>query len=173
MVDIPILTTYHKLLPVYAKAYQNIRLESLKLHPENYGSSYAEQVRLPELRLEHAIKEQDTDRFIIGAFAEKTVIGICGFVVENDFGLGQTGTLTQMYVKEAFRGQKIGLKLAESILKGAFRLPNLERVALEVNPQNRAAIRVYEGAGFETFESNRPPSDKPEMLMIAHTERLE
>jgi ribosomal protein S18 acetylase RimI-like enzyme len=159
--------TCQKLLPVHAKAYRAIRLESLELHPESYGSSYAEQVSLPELRLERAVKDQLPDQFVVGAFVADTLVGICGFVAANPFSLSATGNLIQMYVREVFRGRGVGLELTEDLLAHAFRLPDIAHVVLEVNPQNGSAIRLYKRAGFMAFAGHNP-SPTPGILMVAH-----
>jgi RimJ/RimL family protein N-acetyltransferase len=172
--------TYRKLLPVHAKQYRELRLESLKLYPDFFGSSFEEQSKLPELRLERSIKQQDANTFAIGAFAEDSLIdisgliGICGFVAHNDYGLDQTGTLIQMYVKEAFGGQKIGLGLTKAILSGAFTLANINHIILGVHPHNSKAIRVYEQAGFQVYAYDaHPPATTGHhvQLMIFHEQQ--
>jgi hypothetical protein len=61
--------TYSKLLPSHAKQYRELRLESLKLYPEFFGSSFEEQNKLPELRLEdiRVTKPTKTLLFLAGS----------------------------------------------------------------------------------------------------------
>lgn len=153
--------SYRKLLPEHTRQYRDLRLESLKQHPEHFGSRYEEQVKLPELGLEPIIKKQDAEWFVIGAFAGEELIGICAFVPHNEFNLDQTGILIQMYVKEAFSGQKIGLGLTQALVTEALKLPDISQVMLEVNPKNAKAVHVYEQAGFERFT---PTTAKPKNL---------
>jgi RimJ/RimL family protein N-acetyltransferase len=171
--------TYSKLLPTHSKHYRELRLESLKLYPDFFGNSFEEQSKLPELRLESFIKQQDENNFVIGAFAEDTMrgnyglIGICGFAAHNDYGLDQTGILIQMYVQEAFSGQKIGLGLTDAILAEAFKPATIKHVLLAVNPRNTKAIRVYEQAGFQIHKHDINPltaTGHPMQLMIFHGE---
>jgi diamine N-acetyltransferase len=171
--------TYAKLSPTHAKQYRELRLESLKLYPNFFGSNFEEQGKLPELRLEHAIREQDPNAFAIGAFAEDSLIdnsglvGICGFLAHNDYDLDETGTLIQMYVRKTFSGQKIGVGLTKIVLAEAFKLANIKQVILGVHPQNSKAIRVYEQAGFQVYTYGAVPptaTDHPIQLMLFHEE---
>jgi diamine N-acetyltransferase len=171
--------TYSKLLPVHAKQYREIRLESLKLYPAFFGVTFEEQSKLPELRLERFIKQHDANHFVMGAFAEDSLIsisgliGICGFVAHNDYDLDHTGTLIQMYVKEAFGGQKIGLGLTKAILAEAFKLANIKHVLLGVNPHNSRAIHVYEQAGFQVYahEASLLENKNHLQLMMFHDQQ--
>jgi ribosomal protein S18 acetylase RimI-like enzyme len=131
-------------------------LESLKTHPESFGSSYQEQVRLPKLMFEKALEVPEDERFVMGAYDRPSLIGICGFVpgVNRNFpGLSHAGTVIQMYVKPAYRGRHIGLSLVKALADEAFDLPNIDKLVLGVREENKAAIRVYERAGFQFFES--------------------
>lgn len=145
--------TYRKLLPADTSAYRTIRLESLQHHPESFCADLEEQRALPELKFETFIKQQDPHHFVVGAFAQGDLIGICGFVANNDADLKGTGTLIQMYVRATFGGQKVGLGLLRTTLTEAFALPEIDSVRLEVKRDNSRAIHVYEHAGFHTLNS--------------------
>ena len=165
---------YQKLLPEHTPQYRAIRLESLKRHPEHFGSKYEEQIELSEMRLESAIKRQESDRFVMGAFIEEQLIGICAFIAHNDFGLNQTGTLIQMYVRVNFAGNKIGLGLTKALLEEALERPDITQVILEVNPKNAKAIRVYKQSGFEVFtpETATPAQLEESKFMMFEDEHL-
>jgi ribosomal protein S18 acetylase RimI-like enzyme len=153
--------SYRKLESADAGLYRAIRLESLKLHPDSFGSSYEEQRKLPKLMFEKALESPVDARFVMGAYDQGELIGICGFVplVADDYqALRPAGTLIQMYVKPAYRGRKIGLGLVKALMHEAFSLPNIEQVVLEVKEGNMGAIRVYEQAGFLTYQADGRPA---------------
>lgn len=164
--------TYRKLLPADAKRYRAIRLESLQHHPESFCANVEEQRALPELRFETFIKQRDPRHFVVGAFSQGDLIGICGFVAEDDAAPKGTGALVQMYVRGAFSGQNVGLGLARAALSEAFALPEIEGVMLEVKKRNCRAIHVYEQIGFSTVdgEANEPTHDDTQ-LMVIHAQR--
>jgi RimJ/RimL family protein N-acetyltransferase len=146
--------SYRKLLPDDSHQYRTIRLESLKAHPESFSSNYEEQSKLPKLMFEKAIEEPYDDRYVIGAFHKKELIGICGFVpftLDTFPDMVNVGTIIQMYVRAAYRGRKIGSNLVKTLVDEAFKIPDIRQIVLGVREENTSAIRVYEGAGFLTF----------------------
>lgn len=145
--------SYRKLAAADSRQYRDIRLESLKLHPESFGSSFEEQSKLPKLMFEKALEQPVDDRFVMGAFDHQALIGICGFIpfVRDNDDLRNTGVIIQMVVRPAYRGRKIGLGLIKAVLQEAFKLSGIDQVVLAVVKGNLRAIRVYEQAGFETY----------------------
>ncbi len=121
---------------------------------------------------ENAIEQPYDDRFVIGAFNQKSLIGICGFVplaIEYFQDLENAGTIIQMYVKSAYRGRKIGLNLVKTVVDEAFTLPQISVIVLGVKEDNISAIRVYEQAGFLTHlvsEIEEEPQSDPFRRMI-------
>ena len=76
---------YRKLQKKDALEYRKIRLESIKAHPKNFGSSFEEQDKLPKLMFEKHLENPTDNRFVMGAFDRDELIGICGFVpIAND-----------------------------------------------------------------------------------------
>jgi RimJ/RimL family protein N-acetyltransferase len=147
---------YRKLASVEARQYREIRLESLRVHPESFGSTFEEQSKLPKLMFEKALEQPVDDRFVMGAFDQTALIGLCGFlpfVPDNYQGFNNTGTIIQMYVKPAYRGRKIGLGLVKAVIRQAFRISDIEQIVLGVKAGNMAAIRVYDQAGFLTYKA--------------------
>jgi len=84
--------------------YRHIRLESLQKFPESFGITYEEAIKNEKLRIEYDIENQSADRFVVGAFAEDRLIGICTFMKNED----GHGNIYQLYVKETFQGNNAG-----------------------------------------------------------------
>jgi ribosomal-protein-alanine N-acetyltransferase len=148
--------SFRKLAASDSARYREIRLESLKAHPESFGSSFEAQSKLPKLMFEQAMEQPVDDRFVIGAFDGEVLIGICGFLpfAPDDFLVsGNAGTIIQMVVQPAYRGRKLGLGLVDAVLAEAFKNPDMEKVVLGVKEGNLSAIRVYEQAGFRTYKT--------------------
>jgi ribosomal-protein-alanine N-acetyltransferase len=148
--------SYRKLGPGDGARYRQIRLESLKTDPEVFGASYEEQARMPKLMFEAAIEEPVDERFVVGAFDGEDLVGIFGYVpfaMDESLGAGHLGTLIQMYVRPAYRGQKIGLGLTKAVLEEAFKDPEIKQIVLGVKEGSVGAIRVYKEAGFRTYKT--------------------
>jgi RimJ/RimL family protein N-acetyltransferase len=161
--------TYRKLLPDDAKSYREIRLESLRSHPESFDSNYDQQRNLPKLRLEKEIEQPSGDIFVMGAFDDDALIGICGFIpfgLPDSLGVSNAGTLIQMYVRSTYSGRKIGLNLVKATIETACKLAQVEQIFLGVKQGNPKAIRVYEQAGFQLYEPE--PTRDGGWIMFIH-----
>ena len=88
------------------------------------------------------------DRGCVVARDGETVIGCA--VYRNIVG---DVDITNVQVKEAYRGQGIGKRLMEAAMENA-RAAGGQRFTLEVRESNRAAIALYESLGF-TVEGKR------------------
>ncbi|WP_161569732.1 GNAT family N-acetyltransferase [Veronia nyctiphanis] len=90
-----------------APSYREIRLESLKLHPESYGSTYEDEQKKAELFFESQIKNKHSNNLMIGAFSNSALVGLCGLIANesNQF------LVVQMYVRDAYKRQGVGQAL--------------------------------------------------------------
>ena len=93
---------YRRLKPTESLIYRELRLECLKNHPESFGSSYESQATLSQLAYEKFIKESNPQQFVVGAFAQDQLIGICAFAQELKTKRAHEGTIIQVYVKIGF-----------------------------------------------------------------------
>lgn len=146
-----IIPTYRLLLPSEVKLYRQIRLESLQNFPNSFGSIYEEQKAKKELGFESNIKQQLSDKFIMGVFSNSNLLGICGFYRNSDLREQHKGAIIQMYIRPSYHGQKIGSTLLDATLQQAFQLTELKQVNLGVYAHNKAAIHLYKKAGFEVY----------------------
>jgi len=147
----PTKVTYRLLQPSEAKDYRRLRLESLQFFPNSFGANYEEQKAKKQLAFETYIKEQTPDKFIMGAFSNTTILGICGFYRNTDQREQHKGAIIQMYVSASYRGQQIGTSLLVTTLEKAFQIKEVEHINLGVYANNEAAVHLYKKAGFTTY----------------------
>lgn len=83
------------------------------------------------------------------AWHEDEVVGHATLVSD-----GEGGWELAIFVLRPYQGAGIGTALVEHLL-GEAREQGIEKVWLTVERWNRAAIRLYEGVGFERTESGR------------------
>lgn len=81
------------------------------------------------------------------AIFEGSVVGWCDVFPKDNPRLNHRGSLG-MGLLPGFRGQGIGQKLLEKVLSHAKKI-GLEKVELQVNTTNTAAISLYKKLGFE------------------------
>ena len=166
-----LVVDYRKLKPQESGEYRLLRLESLKIYPNCFGSKYEVEKQKENLAFESYIENSNQESFIVGAFQKDQLIGICGFYRLQDRQSRHKGEIIQMYVQEAYQGRNIGYSLLLKTIAIAFTLEDLEQINLEVMTENKAARNVYEKAGFLEYgrqrsytDENRPSSEQ--MIMI-------
>lgn len=145
---------YRKLLPHESKIYRALRLESLEQFSYSFEVNYQEALNTEKLRMESDIENQIPGKFVLGAFAEQQLIGLCIFVKHDN----HSGNIYQMYVKKSFQGQNIGSALLQSVIHEAYEKLNITEIFLDVAPNNQAASQLYKKNGFMEIENANDPS---------------
>lgn len=152
---------YRALIAEDSLQYRKVRLDSLKLHPDCFGSKYLEQVNLQTLYFERLIEEGCKNHIMLGAFDGSKLVGLCGVTPQST----DTADITQMYVESSYRGNSIGvnlLSLAQKYASTEFKVTTLK---LDVYPDNQSAIRAYEKSGFK-IEDSMAVRTENELCMI-------
>jgi phosphoribosylglycinamide formyltransferase-1 len=146
------MTVYCKVLePKDSQQYREVRLASLKLHPESFGSGYEAQCKLPKLYFEALIEDESQESVMIGAFYGDTLVGLCGLTPVKE---ADTLEVIQMYVSPVFRKKAVGHQLLSTAKSILYARPE-KRLILTVYPSNHAAIHVYKKFGFNRLKENK------------------
>jgi len=158
---------YRALMAEDSLQYRHVRLESLKLHPDCFGSKYLEQVNLKTLYFERLVEMGDQDNVMLGAFHGSKLVGLCGLTLEST----ETAEITQMYVEFDYRGNNIGVNLLSLAKKYASTQLKVDMLKLAVYPENQSAIRAYDKSGFKIAES-MPDLANNEVCMVFKIAKL-
>lgn len=135
-----------RLHPADAAAFRDIRLEGLRLHPAAFGASYDDENAQPLDWFAARI----ADHAVFGAFSgAENLEGVAGLMVPAARKTRHKGVVWGMYVRESARGSGLAAALLGRVLEHAASV--VEEVKLEVSPDNRAAMRLYEAAGFGVY----------------------
>ena len=143
--------TYRRLSTIDLEQYRSIRLESLKEYPDSFGASYEDQKNKKKLGFEEYIEQELPDKFIVGAFDNAQLLGICGFFRKENSKRMNAGEIIQMYVKPKFQSNKVGYWLLQAVLVEAFKIAEIENIELGVFANNQNANTLFDNAGFEEY----------------------
>jgi ribosomal protein S18 acetylase RimI-like enzyme len=132
-----------KLPPDRWKEFRELRLEALQNDPLAFGSSYEEEKNLTEDEWKRRIKNT------LLALANDTLVGMIVYIIDNKIKTKHIANIFGVYVKKEYRGQGVGKKLIESALKIIQKNSNVSKIKLTVNPEQKAAVKLYETFGFE------------------------
>ncbi|HWA03073.1 MAG TPA: GNAT family N-acetyltransferase [Rhizomicrobium sp.] len=134
-----------RLTPDDYEALREIRLESLRLHPELFAADPAQE--------EAAGREEWLARLAsaasFGGFADGTLSGLLVFSQPSRPKLAHTGSLGAMYVRQSARGTGLADALMAAVVDHAATV--VEQIQLTVNADNTRAVRFYERHGFRTI----------------------
>ena len=140
-----------RLIPTDLAAYRQIRLESLKNDPDNYGSTFEEESKSPKLVFEKYILEQTPGNRMFGAFDGDTLVGISGFFGDTRQRVLHRAKVTQVYLDPSYRGHGIAKRLLTHLIEEAFKIESLESLQLEAVDSNKTAVGLYESLGFVSY----------------------
>ena len=143
-----------KLNETDAEKYQEIRLNSLKMDPEAFGSTYEREVEFSLEQVKSRIAPTK-DRFVLGALHNGELVGIVTFMRESGLKMCHKGNVFGMYVKPDFRGKSIGKLLLTELIEQAKQCEGLEQINLTVVADNHSAKKLYESLGFEVYGTER------------------
>lgn len=156
------------------REYREIRLAALKDTPSAFASTWQEEASLaPPQWMERAQRSQDgkTLTIVVAVDDAGRWVGLVGGYRPG--GRGVDAELISMWVAPDCRGSGIGIALLRGVLVWA-EAHGASTIGLWVNKANRAAISLYDKAGFRrTGETDKLPSDptQREIRMLRCTQR--
>ena len=133
------------------ESYRKVRLACLKNHPDHFGTTYEEELNTSPLKFETVLSTKNSNDFLFGAFDDKTLIGICGFVQQTRIKTSQLGEIVQMYVDPSYAGKRIGSQLLKLAVDKAFLNKAIDQVLLSVVYSNEKAVSTYKKLGFVEY----------------------
>lgn len=144
------LVVIRQLLPADAPAYQALRLNALREHPQAFTSSFEEERGKPPIWAQQRL-QLDPARphdFFIGAFAPEGLRGMVGLQGRYRVKERHNATVVGMYVHPQHAGRGVGFSLMTELIGHAARLPGLEQLDLTVTVGQVGAQGLYARCGF-------------------------
>lgn len=140
--------------PEDAAAFVALRLQGLREAPEAFASSYEEEVGTPLVDVAQRLQAR-SDRAVLGAFEESTLVAVVGLQRESMAKLAHKAFVWGMYVTPESRRKGIGAALLRHALAHAKSELGVRQVNLGVNTRNVAAVSLYRSLGFEQYGLER------------------
>jgi ribosomal protein S18 acetylase RimI-like enzyme len=127
------------------KDYREVRLDALISDPIAFGSSYEEEIILPDEEWVKRIKN------VLFAMLNDKPIGMIVYIFNKGLKIKHIANIYGVYVKKEYRCQGVGKKLLENTITKILTNNNIIKINLSVNPQQVAAVKLYEKYGFESI----------------------
>lgn len=138
-----------------AQLYQELRLSSLKVNPEAFGSTYEREVKFSLETVVERLKPTN-DKFVLGAFeVSGSLVGMVAFMRESSIKTAHKGNVYGMYVAPEMRGKGLGKSLILELIRKTKDCDGLEQINLTVVSNNDSAKKLYKSVRFEVYGVER------------------
>jgi ribosomal protein S18 acetylase RimI-like enzyme/SAM-dependent methyltransferase len=127
------------------KIWKSFRLEALKNSPESFGSSYEEELNLPDSDFQNSLTKSD----IFGVFVDNLLVCCTGFYSLNSTKTKHRGVILGMYTKAEYRGKGFASSLIRTIINHA--KPRVTQLHLTCVISNIGAVALYQKHGFKIY----------------------
>jgi ribosomal protein S18 acetylase RimI-like enzyme len=134
-----------------APEWWRLRLESLEGDPEAFGSSAEEHQTLSLEEVRRRLGSDGDDMFVAGAFEGARLLGMAGFHREKGLKTRHKGRVWGVYLTPDRRGQGVGRRMMQTLLKRASAIEGIEQILISVAITQAAAARLYRSLGFQSF----------------------
>lgn len=155
-----------RLLPGEWQAYRTIRLRALENAPDAFCATLEEARALPPEEWEARLAKAEVSGIDcpLGAELDGALVGMVWAKVDADDP--ETVNLYQMWVAPACRGRGVAGALLDGAI-GWARSRGARTAGLGVNCANRAAVALYERAGFRVLGEPYPMAGEPGRMEYA------
>jgi len=138
------------LTPDDAGEWLRLRIEALEGDPEAFSSSLDEYRSLSHEEVKRRLWSSE-DAFVVGAFEENRLGGMAGFFRDKGLKTRHKGHVWGVYVTPEARGNKIGRRMMEKLLKRGLAIEGVEQILISVSTTQTAAVNLYRSLGFKPF----------------------
>ncbi len=124
---------------------KKLRLNSLKLDPDNFASDYEDWVAKSDDEWRAYLDEP-----VFAAFVEEDAVGLIGLIPQTKSRMAHRAGVGMVWVEPSARGSGVSDALMTAVLDEA-RRSGLLQIELSVNAENARAVAFYEKHAFSVF----------------------
>lgn len=125
-------------------SFINLRLEALKTEPNNFLSTFEEEIKYSNLDWQQKLQNS----FWFGFFEENNLIAMISFEIAKKNKINHTAEIGGLYIKHSHRKLGIATKLIKFVENFA-KQKNILQIYLGCNFNNKIAINLYEKLGYK------------------------
>jgi RimJ/RimL family protein N-acetyltransferase len=131
-------------------SFRDLRLESLKNHPDAFGQAYEDASVKGREYWESSLKVDANERALFFAVQDASLIGMTGIYRNQSAKTKHAASIWGVYVRPEWRGKRISEALVHACLDWA-KIHDILIVKLAVVTGNLPALRSYERCGFSIY----------------------
>jgi ribosomal protein S18 acetylase RimI-like enzyme len=127
--------------------YKALRLTSMQESPQAFGDKLEDWSQYSAEKWQE--RPNNPNSLIFMAEDNNTYIGMIGVYVKQEEENKKVAHIWGMYVRSEYRGKGIGKQLMEKAIETSQSIPDVEKIQLMVNGEQKAAVQTYTSAGFQ------------------------
>ena len=131
------------------KVYKVLRLQSQRTDPQAFGGSIEEERAMSDDAWKEKVASLLDHGVHLFAMDREKAVGMIRISYERKEKFKHIAHLMAFYVDEKYRGRGIGKMLIDAALAEIRTRPGIIKVKLCVNPDQKAAMKLYERFGFQ------------------------
>jgi RimJ/RimL family protein N-acetyltransferase len=139
--------SFKALCPGDVEAFRKIRLQAVTECPHEFGMTTNDVLSFPEDCISTELTRTE-NWAVIGAFHKGALIAVAGIARFRMPYLSHKAQIWGVYVAPSYRRAGVGTRLMQQTLQFIESVLGLRQVTLCVNPENKAAILIYQSVGF-------------------------
>lgn len=133
-----------------AKAFFELRMRGLQLHPDAFGQDHTEFAVTPIEEVASRLGPKDDGSCVIGAFAPE-LVAVVGLSRNDRVKTHHKAIIWGMFVQPEHRQLGISRMLMMQAIERAKATSGIEEILLTVVTNNGAALSLYRSLGFESY----------------------
>lgn len=138
------------------KAFKELRLSALKEEPQAFGVSYDKELAYPDEKWRQRLSGvAEGESYVLWARMDGKPVGLIMGGRTSEDRSSHRAHIWGLYVDRSARRRGVAKGLMGRVLAGFAANPGIQRVQVEANSDQRAAIELYLSLGFEETETSR------------------
>jgi ribosomal protein S18 acetylase RimI-like enzyme len=144
--------TIETLQPAQWAEYKDLRLRALQREPQAFGTPYSKDVAHPDEKWIERLEAvgKGTSWNLFARNSEGKLVGMIGGYRDGNDMQNGTAQIFGVYIDQEERGKGIAKKLMNAIISELEKVPEINKIVLEVNCDQQTATKLYEAFGFKS-----------------------
>jgi ribosomal protein S18 acetylase RimI-like enzyme len=134
-----------------AQVLWDLRMLALETDPWSFVESPEELREISVDEYASRLRTNNATNFIVGAFEQRTALGMTGFYQEKPIKRRHKGWIWGVFVKPDARGRGVARSLMAEAIKHAKTIDGLEMILLTVSVDQPAPRKLYQSLGFRSI----------------------
>ena len=134
-----------------SKAYYDLRLKGLILHPEAFGTGAEDWSKATDGQVQDLLQKSNRDDFVLGYFEKNVLVGVIGLKREKKHSVAHKGTVWGFFILPESRRRGLGVLLLKALIEKASVREELKFLRAVVTVTDMNVAQIFTSCGFVQY----------------------